>query len=64
MIKEKKEWYEMKMAIPVCPFCGAKHNPVRCDGSESKTHCTCNKCKESYTIISGNGECRTEKGYA
>lgn len=55
----------MKTEIPRCPFCGTKHNPVRCDGeSERKTHCTCNKCKESYTIICGGGKCKTVKGYA
>ena len=54
----------MLSLIPKCPFCGTKHNPIRCDTHEQKTHCICNKCKQSYTIIHGNGSCKTVRGYA
>lgn len=51
-------------AKPKCPNCGYPHNQVRIDTGEQKLHCTCNKCHERYTIIHGNGKCKSVKGYA
>ena len=52
----------MLSLIPRCPFCGAKHNPVRCDTHEQRTHCTCNKCKQPYTrsVLGSNPRMSTQ----
>lgn len=49
---------------PKCPYCGTGHNNIRVDTHEQKLHCTCNYCHKSYTVIHGNGKCRTVKGQA
>lgn len=46
---------------PKCPYCGKEHNRIRVDTHEQKRRCTCNYCRKPYTIIHGNGQCRTIK---
>lgn len=46
---------------PLCPYCGKEHNKVRCDTPEKITRCNCMGCRNTYKIIHGNGNVRTEK---
>lgn len=54
-----KDYKMAEFKTPKCPHCGKEHNRVRVDTHEQKMHCICNSCHKSYTIIHGNGKCKT-----